>query len=409
MVEKLRQTSPGRFGFAVRVALFFGAYFFVVGIHVPYLPLWLNGRGLTASEIGLVASAPMALRILVPPVMAFLADRAGRHREVVISLAWAGLGCLALLASAHGLLPILLLTLLHALCWSSIMPLTETVAVSGVRRSGLDYGRMRLWGSLSFIAASFIGGVLISRFGTEVAIWMLMAGALGVAMAAHLMPRGETRASGDEAHLQTAQPPDGKAPVRLAEILGLVRAPWFVTFLLAVGSIQGAHAVFYTFGTLHWQRQGIPAAWAGGLWTIGVAVEVALFAWSGLAAARIGALGLICAGACASLVRWLAMALDPPLAMLVGLQALHGLTYGATHLGAIHFLARRVPERQAGTAQAIYAAAISGMMTMATFMAGYLYTWVAGRAYLAMAALACCGLVAVLSLWRWPVRPASNS
>lgn len=409
MVEKLRQSSLGRPGFAVRVALFFGTYFFVLGIHVPYLPLWLNGRGLTASEIGLVASAPMALRILVPPAMAFLADRAGRHREVVIGLAWAGVACLALLSTAYGLLAILLLTLLHALCWSSIMPLTETVAVSGVRRAGLDYGRMRLWGSLSFIAASFIGGALVSRFGTEVAIWLLMAGAFGVATAAHLMPRGQARVFGDDARTAAAPPADGKTPVRPMEILSLVRAPWFVAFLLAVGSIQGAHAVFYTFGTLHWQQQGISAAWAGGLWTIGVAVEVALFAWSGLAAARIGALGLICAGACASVVRWVAMAFDPPLAGLMALQMLHGVTYGATHLGAIHLLARRVPERQAGTAQAIYAAANSGMMMMATFVAGYLYTWVAGRAYLAMAALACCGLAAVLVLTRWPTRLAEPS
>jgi PPP family 3-phenylpropionic acid transporter len=397
MVDKLRQSSLGRLGFAVRVAMFFGTYFFVLGIHVPYLPLWLNGRGLTVSEIGLVASAPMALRILVPPAMAFLADRTGRHREVVIGLAWAGVACLVLLSTAYGLLPILLLTLLHALCWSSIMPLTETVAVSGVRRAGLDYGRMRLWGSLSFIAASFAGGALVGRFGAEVAIWLLMAGALGVATAAHLMPHGGARASAD-----------AKVPVRPGEVLQLVRAPWFVVFLLAVGAVQGAHAVFYTFGTLHWQQQGISPAWAGGLWTIGVVVEVALFAWSGLAAARLGALGLICAGAGASLLRWVAMAFDPPLAALIPLQMLHGVTYGATHLGAIHFLARRVPERQAGTAQAIFAAANSGMMMLSTLLAGYLYASVAGRAYLAMAAMASCGLAAGLWLARWPNRAATS-
>lgn len=392
IIDKRLESRIGRLGFTVRLALFFGAYFFVVGIQVPYLPLWLSGRGLTASEIGLVASAPMALRIVVPPAVAFLADRAGRHRHVVIGLAWAGLAGLVALASAHGLWPILLLTAMHALCWSSIMPLTETVAVSGVRRAGLDYGRMRLWGSLSFIAASFMGGLLIGRFGTETAIWLLLAGAFSVAVAAHLLPHDHAARSGG---VQVGRP-----RLSLAGVKGLVGAPWFPPFLLAVGSIQAAHSVFYTFGTLHWQAQGIPAAWAGGLWTIGVAVEVALFAWSARIAASIGPLGLIGVGATASLVRWLAMAFDPPLAALIGLQALHGLSYGATHLGAVHFLARHVPEDQAGTAQAMYASATSAMMTMATFLAGYLYASVAGRAYLAMAALACCGLIAGWSLSR---------
>ena len=39
------------------------------------------------------------------------------------------------------------------------MPLTETIAVCGVRTAGLDYGRMRLWGSLTFIVVDFVGGV----------------------------------------------------------------------------------------------------------------------------------------------------------------------------------------------------------------------------------------------------------
>ena len=39
-----------------------------------------------------------------------------------------------------------------------MMPLTETIAVAGVKADGLDYGRMRLWGSLAFIGVGFLGG-----------------------------------------------------------------------------------------------------------------------------------------------------------------------------------------------------------------------------------------------------------
>ena len=59
----------------------------------------------------------------------------------------------------------LVLTLLFAVTVSTTVALTETVAMRGVTRSGLDYGRMRLWGSLSFIAATFCGGLVVERFG----------------------------------------------------------------------------------------------------------------------------------------------------------------------------------------------------------------------------------------------------
>src|SRR5262249_52014352 len=45
--------------------------------------------------------------------------------------------------------------LLLAASWTTILPLVETVAVSGIRRGALDYGKVRLWGSLSSIVASF--------------------------------------------------------------------------------------------------------------------------------------------------------------------------------------------------------------------------------------------------------------
>jgi PPP family 3-phenylpropionic acid transporter len=183
--------------------------------------------------------------------------------------------------------------------------------------------------------------------------------------------------------------------------VGLLRSRWFLTFLLAVGAVQSAHAAFYAFGTLHWLAQGISSGWAGALWTIGVAVEIGLMAFSKAVVGRIGAAELIVLGAAASVVRWGAMGLDPPLPALVLLQALHGLTYGATHIGAFYLLAQTVAERHAGTAQALYAATTAGIaMGGALLLSGQLYAAWGGRTYWAMAAIAAVGLAAGVALRR---------
>ncbi len=115
----------------------------------------------------------------------------------------------------------------------------------------------------------------------------------------------------------------------------------------------------------------------------------------------LGPILLIAAGALAGVLRWTVMAFDPPLAALVGLQALHGLTFGASHLGAVHYIAATVPQHLAGTAQALYASVTSGIaMGAATLLAGELYASVAGGAYLAMSAMSLLGLAAVLLLLR---------
>ncbi len=129
-----------------------------------------------------------------------------------------------------------------------------------------------------------------------------------------------------------------------------MKSPLFVTFLLAAGLVHGSHGMFYTFGVLHWNSQGIPPEWIGTLWAIAIPGEVLLFAYSGAVVRRFGAIPLVGHRRAAAVVRWTAMSFDPPLALLFPIQLLHGFTYGAAHLGAMHFISRAVPDHAAGTA-----------------------------------------------------------
>lgn len=379
--------------FALRVGLFFAALFLIYGIHLPYLPMWLDWRGLSASEIGTVTAAPFFVRLVVTPVVAVYADQHGAHRGLVVALAWSAVGAALALAAAPGFWTILVLAVALSLVVTTIMPLVETVAVSGVRSGGLDYGRMRLWGSVAFVVATFAGGAVIERAGAASGMTMIVAATVATALASHLLPHPRLEAR--------TKPASVRVP-RLGEAMALLRSPVFVTFLIAAGAIQGAHATFYTFGALHWRSQGISAATTGALWTVGVGAEIALFAWSGWVMQRVWATTLLIAGGVAAVVRWTAMAFDPPLAMLFPLQVLHGFTYGAAHLGAIHLIARAIPDATAGTAQALYATVAAGIaMGGATLLSGQLITRLGGSgAYLGMALLAAVGLAAALAVRR---------
>ena len=143
---------------AVRLAVFFSALFAGYGVNVPYFPLWLDARGLSAGEISLVLAMPAIVRIATTPALAFLADRRGAHRSLLIAASVvAALATLAL-ATAHGFWPILLVGIVVGAATAALLPLSETVAMHGVQEAGLDYGQMRLWGSVAFVGASFAGG-----------------------------------------------------------------------------------------------------------------------------------------------------------------------------------------------------------------------------------------------------------
>ncbi len=387
--------GAGHPGFAVRLSLFYGAVFLLIGLHLPFFPVWLKWRGLTPEEIGIILSAPLAVRVFFTPAISFAADRIGDRRFVIVLLAWGTVSGLLLYTLAQGFWAVLGISILTAMAWTSIMPVTEAVAMDGVRREGHDYGRMRLWGSLTFIAASFGGGLALQFWGPPSALWMMIVAAIGILVAAYLLPRPEGKGRLKAATMLPQ--------IRLKNALALVRSPLFLLFLLATGLVQSTHAVYYAFGTIHWQAQNISAAVIGLLWAVGVIAEILLFMFSKRVLKVCSPVNLICVAAIASVMRWSITAFSPPLGLLFVVQALHGLTFGAAHLGAVHFITEAAPAEATGTAQGVYASCSIGIMMGAALGAsGPLYAAFGGYAYLTMAAIGVAAfLPALLLARRW--------
>src|SRR5260370_8163040 len=90
---------------APRLALFYAGVFFLVGIQLPFWPVWLPGRGLSVSEIGVVLAAALWVKVIVNPLAGLLADRTGRRRGVMILLAATNLAGFLLFVQTPALWP----------------------------------------------------------------------------------------------------------------------------------------------------------------------------------------------------------------------------------------------------------------------------------------------------------------
>jgi PPP family 3-phenylpropionic acid transporter len=196
--------------------------------------------------------------------------------------------------------------------------------------------------------------------------------------------------------LEAGQGPGQAAPVAVPSGRTLLRNPAFIAVALASSMIQGSHSLFYAFSTLEWRASGLSGMTIGLLWGLGVAAEVALFALSGRLPKALRPTVLIAIGGGGAIVRWIAMAFDPPVAMLPALQLLHAASFAATHLGVMGFMAQAVPRELAATAQG-FVATWSGIVTAAaTALSGLVYAASGSLAYLVMAAMATIGLASAL-------------
>ena len=158
--------------------------------------------------------------------------------------------------------------------------------------------------------------------------------------------------------------------------------------LAATAFVQSGHAVVYSFSTIHWKSIDFPETIIGLLWAEGVVAEIIIFQYSGAIIKYIRPIMLIVLGGIAGVIRWTIMGYTDALVALVIAQALHGLTFGATHLGAIHYISDTIPPNLSATAQSLLSAVVMGVaIGITTMVSGALYGAIGSQAYFSMTAI----------------------
>ena len=370
-------------GFVPRLAAFYAALFILPGIQMPFFPVWLKAKDVDAKLIGIVLAVPMVARVLAIPVITRQADKRD-VRAVLIVASLATVIGYTFVGLSGGAVAILIAYTLTSLFSTPLMPLAETYALKGLMARGRVYGPVRLWGSFAFIFGNFAAGFAADAIPARHLIWLMVAASTLVAIATWTL--APLAASTVEPSVQGASRQKS------------LRDPAFVAIIVAASLIQASHAVFYGFSAVQWRAAGLDGTFIAALWALGVAAEIVLFALQGRLPPIFTPTVLLLVGASAGVLRWAGMALDPPAFILPWLQLLHALSFGATHLGALMYLAHHAPPGQAATAQGYLAITAGLAMAAAMGISGVLYEDFGSRAYAAMALVAvaggACGLVA---------------
>ena len=383
--DKDHFAEPKPEGFELRLSLLYATLFVPNAVHLAFFPLWLRDKGLSAVEISTLLAAPVLVRIFATPPVTFYADRSPERAHVMIAVSALSLFLSLFLAADLAFSGLFVLMCLMSATWSPQVPLADSMALSGVRRYGVEFASIRIWGSVAFLAVNIAAGLAIERFSSAAVPPMIVAAFGSVFLAACFMPRlGRRRRLSDA------------GPI-LARSKSL-RRPAVLMFLTATGLIQASHGYLYSFGSIYWKESGISADLVGFLWAAPVFAEIVLFKYYRRIFGRARPeIVLLTAGGVAVL-RW---ALFP----LIGssglgfsgfflVQLLHGLSFGATYLAQQNYLAHAVPEEQSGSAQGLAVFVQGIIMAAVMFASGPLYDLARGGGFAVMAfiALACVGL-----------------
>ncbi|AYN29316.1 putative 3-phenylpropionic acid transporter [Buttiauxella ferragutiae ATCC 51602] len=357
------------------LALSYFTYFFSYGIFLPFWSVWLAGVGLPPETIGLLLGAGLIARFLGSLL---LAPRVTDPSRLIFALRLlALLTLLFAVAFWFGQTATWLLVVMVGfnLFFSPLVPLTDALAGTWQRQITMDYGRVRLWGSLAFVIGSAMTGKLVSVFSYQAILVLLSIGVasmlVGMLLRPSVMPQGETR------HSEGAGWPAWKK---------LVLGSW--RFLACVTLLQGAHAAYYGFSAIYWQGAGYSASVVGYLWSLGVVAEIVVFALSKKLFRNWSARDLLLLSGMTGILRWSLMAYTTELPWLIAAQILHCGSFTVCHLAAMRYISAR-EGNEVIRLQAVYSAvAMGGGIAIMTMFSGYLYQHMQGDVFWIMALVA---------------------
>ncbi|MBN9528327.1 MAG: MFS transporter [Alphaproteobacteria bacterium] len=371
----------------LRLAGFYGAFFTTAGINVPFFPVWLAAQGLAESAIGLVMAVGAMARVAALPIAGHVVDVTGRRRAPILVLTWCSLAAYGLYHFASAPWHYVAIAFLFGFFTAPQVSLMDSLTMLAVRARQLDYGRIRVWGSITFMIVALIFGFMLQGRDAGLIWQAMMAGLVLTVGVAFILPDWQVE--------------EGARRAR-APLTAVLSDPRFRIFVLGNGLTQASHALFYVFGSIYWRQAGLSDGFIGFLWAEGVIAEIIFFVYGDRLVRRFGPAWLLLFAGIGGVVRWTLTAATTDPVVLVLVQPLHALTFAAGFQASIHFVARTLAPELSASAQSLSALISTGLMLAPMmWLVGPLYHAAGPYAYLAMAGLSLgAAAVAVVMLRR---------
>ncbi|MBP6422532.1 MAG: MFS transporter [Propionivibrio sp.] len=328
-----------------RLSGFYFFYFAFIGVFLPYFGLYLQTLSFSAWDISVLMSQMQLMRLFGPYLWGTLADRFV-SRVPIIRLA----GLIALMASAsffhiRSFEAILVAMAVLSFFWSATLPLVETLTFEHLRENPERYSRIRIWGSIGFIVAVMGAGALLDHVKLPSVLWLIVFALAGTLLYAVAIP-------GAEPALHHADHPP---------VLEILRQRRVVALFSACFSMSAAHGALYVFYSIFLSDHGYSKSVVGGLWSLGVLAEIAVFFYMSRLLRVFSLRTILLLSFSAAVVRFMMIGwgVEQPF-VLVFAQVLHGLTFGSFHAAAITVVNRWFLGRTRSRGQALYSSLTFG-------------------------------------------------
>jgi MFS transporter, PPP family, 3-phenylpropionic acid transporter len=339
---------------------------------MPFLPLLLDARGLTPTQIAQVMFILPVFSLFVPSLWGMLAD-ALRARVLLLRIASLG-GALSMLLLLFDWKLAGSFLAVSCMCFfrSSVTPLADAAAHSMLEGSRARFSRIRLWGSLGFALFAGLGGYLdVSHHPERLVMISSTLYLIAFCFA-----------------LRMEAPPLQHQPRVLGRTLQFIFASSLPLLLFGTVLHYVGHSMFDVYFGLHMRALHYDDSFVGLAWLIGVLCEVGVMFFGPRILAFSDPRRLMAFSTAAAIVRWFIVASTGDRALILASQTLHAFTFGLWYISMVKFVQDEAPEELRTSMQSVVLSSIGLGMMFGYLLGGVLFEEGGGRTVFLAAAVA---------------------
>ncbi|MCP4400362.1 MAG: MFS transporter [bacterium] len=365
-----------------RGALFYLGFLGVMGMFIPFLNVYFQQElGFNGRQIGLLAMVAPSMMLTVVIPLSGLADRR-RWRRPILMTALAGFGgMMFVLRLPQTLLFVIPTWLFTAMFLTPIMTLADSIIAGMALRHELNYGSMRLWGSIGFAAASAACGALWERLGFGSMFLVVGSALFFVLILASRLEEAPARDEQQE-HL----------PIRVIR-----QDHGLIVLLITTFFVGVSFNMSIVFDGIYMSSLGGGGLLIGLIFSMAGAGELPTMHYRNKIVGLLGgpktfllAYGLLLAAYLGYAAAW-----HPGLLLLTAL--VKGFGFGLFLANAIPFISSRIPENLSSTVQSLFSASLFGLAPLlAAPLGGEIYERFGPRAVFLCASLFVMGAALIM-------------
>ncbi|HET60122.1 MAG TPA: MFS transporter [Chloroflexi bacterium] len=327
---------------ALRGSAYYAVFFGVVGMYFAYVNVVFIQRGLSGVEIGLINAVSAAMILISSPLLTALADRTGWHRPI-LAIAHLFFGAAIFTLHFTTSFPLILaIVAVGSFCSAPASPLSDMLVVRMAARHDLDFGHMRLWGSLGFTAVCLLSGVIWNRIGFG---YLFLAGGVLFALRSFSVLLLEPIS-------KAAQPTADAPPVKFFDLLR--RDHTFLIFLLATALWSSCWNGFFVYASIYMDQLGGSSFLLGLMMALTALGEVPSVFFADRLVHRLGSLKTTIIGIVFFLIVLAVIPFITNTSLLAAVNGLRGIGFGLWIVAGVRFVDHIAPDNYHGTYQGLF-------------------------------------------------------